>query len=117
MQVSGIRVLGLSFAIGLGVGVVGGVGFALAADRVIAHGIGAGLFFVGLVIAAIGLLGATEPPGGWRNSTGRRGLATTLANDHPQLSEPTSLDLLVWGLVVGGGLIGLSMVAFYLAAR
>lgn len=112
-----MRVLAISFGVGLALALVLGFVWALVADKVIAHGVGGGLFLVGIVALALGLLGATEPPQGWRSSRdGRRSLAVQLASDHPDVERVTSLDLFIWGIVVGGGLIALSMVAFSIAA-
>ena len=111
----------MSLAVGALVGVAGGVAFALIGERVVAHGIGTGLFVVGLIAFGLGVLGATEPPQGWSSrraaaeiEPGRRSFGARLAGDL-QADPVTSLDLLVWGVVVGGGLISASMVAFSLA--
>jgi hypothetical protein len=125
MQISNIRILGICLAVGVGVGLVGGVVYALATDKLIAHGIGTGLLVVGLIALALGLLGATEPPEGWslkRNLQGgdevpRRSFAARAAYDHPSIdNKVSSVSLAVWGVVVGGGLIALSMLAFKIAA-
>lgn len=117
-----LRILGLSLLVGALVGVAGGLAFALLGGRVIAHGIGTGLLIVGLVAFGLGVLGATEPPQGWSArragrgapEPGRRSFGARLAGDL-QPEPVTSLDLLVWGVVVGGGLIAASMVAFTVA--
>ena len=125
MQISNIRILGICLAIGLGLGLVGGAIYALAADKVLAYGIGTGLLVVGLIALALGLLGATEPPEGWslkrRIQEGaempRRSFAARAAYDHPSIdNKVSSVSLAVWGIVVGGGLIALSMLAFKIAA-
>jgi hypothetical protein len=124
MRLSSVRVLGISWGIGLILGGGGGLIFALAADRVITHGIGTGLLVVGLIALALGLLGATEPPDGWslkkrRPDAGdapRRSFAARAAYEHPALTdEVSSWSLALWGLLVGGGLIALSMLFFSLA--
>ena len=123
MPLSNIKVLGICLAVGFGVGAAGGLVFALAADRIVAYGIATGLLVVGLIALALGLLGATEPQDGWsmkrrqrEMAAARRGLAARAARDHPSLREEvSSVSLAVFGLVVGGGLIGLSMVFFSLA--
>lgn len=122
MRISSLRILGLSLIAGALMGIAGGLVFALVGGRVIAHGIGTGLFVVGLLAFGLGVLGATEPPQGWsaRRSgrsvpeQGRRSFGARLAGDL-QAEPVTSLDLLVWGVVVGGGLIAASMVAFTVA--
>ncbi len=90
--------------------------FALLADGIIVHGVGTAWFIAGLIVLAMGLLGATEPPEGWRKSDpGRRSIAARVALDHPDVQDVTSLDLLVWGLVVGGATLALAMVALSVA--
>jgi hypothetical protein len=125
VQISNIRILGICLAIGIGLGLVGGVVYALATDKLIAHGIGTGLLVVGLIALALGLLGATEPPEGWSTKRKlqegeempRRSFAARAAYDHPSIdNEVSSVSLAVWGVVVGGGLIALSMLAFRIAA-
>lgn len=115
---SGLQILGLSFAGGLGIAVIGGLAYALIGDRLIAHGLGTGLFIVGMAALAMGLLAAIEPPEGWRKNKMRRSAASKLAVESGATDEaPSSVELLVWGVLVGGGLIALAMVAFYFAAR
>jgi hypothetical protein len=125
VQLSNIRVLGMCLLIGVGVGLAGGVIYAVAAGKLIAHGIGTGLLVVGLIALALGLLGATEPPEGWslkRKPTQddvmpRRSFAARAAYEHPSIdNKVSSVSLAIWGLVVGGGLIALSMLAFRIAA-
>jgi hypothetical protein len=122
MQLSNPKVLGISLLVGLGVAIAGGVIFALVAGRVLAHGIGTGLFVVGAVALVMGLLGATEPAQGWATKPGtaaenerRRSLAARVAKEHPDIEKVTSLGLAIWGIAVGGTLIALSMVAFVMA--
>jgi hypothetical protein len=123
MQLSSIRVLGLCLAIGVGLGVIGGTVYALLADKVVAYGVGTALLVIGLVALALGLLGATEPPEGWSlkrrvpgDETPRRSLAARAAYENPAVSNRVSaLSLVVWGLVVGGGLIACGALAFYLS--
>lgn len=125
MQISNLRILGICLAIGVGLGLIGGVVYALATDKLIAHGIGTGLLVVGLIALALGLLGATEPPEGWSlkrklqegEEMPRRSFAARAAYDHPSIdNKVSSVSLAVWGVVVGGGLIALSMLAFKIAA-
>jgi hypothetical protein len=121
VHVTSPRVLALSFLTCLAIGVVGGLLFALLADRVVAHGIGTGLLVVGIIALWMALLGATEPPEGWArkrrdaSESGRRSLLARVATDHTGLEEVSSLSLALWGVAVGGSLIGLSLIAFYLA--
>ncbi|MFN2390302.1 MAG: hypothetical protein ABR575_11965 [Actinomycetota bacterium] len=118
MRLSGARVLLTSLAVGLGLGVTGGIVFALLARKVVFHGVGTGLFLAGLFALALGLLGATEPSDGWRTGASeRRSLAARTARDEGAGDEVSGVDLVVWGVIVGGGLVALSMVAFHLAAR
>lgn len=118
MRLSNVRVLGVSLAGGVALGGLGGLVFALVSGRMVAYGIGTGLFVVGLVALGVGLLGATEPPEGWsagpRRSPleGRRSLVARLAGEHPSVDHVSSASIGVWGVVVGGGLIGLSMLVF-----
>lgn len=114
-----------SFAVCLGIGLVGGVLFAVVGHKLLAHGIGAGLFIVGTLVLCMALLGATEPPEGWATRrkgapagpAGRSSLAARIATDHSGTDGVSSLALAVWGIAVGGSLIALSMLAFNLAAR
>jgi hypothetical protein len=122
MHIMSPRVLAISFVVCLGVGVAGGLVFALLADRVVAHGIGTGLLVVGIVALWMALLGATEPPEGWARrgrrgpGDGRRSVVARLAADRADLEqEVSSLSLVVWGVAVGGSMIGLSLLAFYVA--
>jgi hypothetical protein len=123
MQLSSIRVLGICLAIGLAIGVVLGIIYALAADKVVAYGIGTALLVIGLIALALGLLGATEPPDGWSfrrrvpgDETSRRSLVARVAYENPNVdNRVSSSSLAVWGLVVGGGLIVIAALSFSLA--
>jgi hypothetical protein len=124
MQLTNLKILLISWSISLGLGLAGGFVYALVAGRVIAHGMGTGLLIVGLIALALGLLGATEPPQGWSlkrrghepGETPRRSLAARAAYEHPALNdEVSSWSLALWGVVVGGGNIALSMLFFSLA--
>jgi hypothetical protein len=121
MHVSSPKVIGVSLGICLALAVAGGVLFAVLADKVLAHGLGAGLFVVGMIVLAMGLLGATEPPEGWatgKSTQGqRRSWAARAAGEHPDIDGVSSLSLVAWAIGVGGSLIALSLLAFYLAAR
>lgn len=120
VRLSNLRILVISLVVGIGVGLLGGAAWALMADRVMWLGIGTGWVILGIIAFGIGMIGATEPPGGWATSNRRRqrGRSTlrTVSEEHPKLETASSLDLAVWGLVVGGGLIGLAMLAFKFAA-
>lgn len=119
MRLTSPRVLAASVVAGGLCGAAAGAVFALAAGRVLVYGVGAGLFVAGLVVLAVGLLGAVEPPTGWATGpgagSGRRGLLARLVEDSGD-ARPGSLQLAAWGAIVGGGLIATSMVAFRLAA-
>lgn len=123
MQLSSLRVLAICLAIGLGLGIIGGGIYAVVADKVVAYGIGAALLVLGLIAMALGLLGATEPPDGWSlkrrvpgDETPRRSIAARATYENPQLSNRVSgVSLLVWAIVVGGGLIGFASLAFFIA--
>jgi MFS family permease len=122
VRVLSVRVLVVSFLVCLGLGLVGGLLFALVADRLVAHGIGTGLFVVGIVVLSMALMGATEPPQGWASrrraeTAGRRSLAARFATDRARVQEVSSMSLAVWGVTIGGALIGLSLLAFYVAVQ
>ncbi|HVF53873.1 MAG TPA: hypothetical protein VNC78_09755 [Actinomycetota bacterium] len=78
----------------------------------------------------MGLLGATEPEEGWataRRATSRgagreregagerRGLVATIAREHGDFESTSSWAVAVWGVVVGGTVMALSMLLFGLA--
>jgi len=116
MRLSSVRILGVSLGVGIAVGFLGGITWAALADRVLWHGIGTGWVIVGIIAFGIGMIGATEPPEGWatgaRRRQRRRHVLKVATEEHDRLQGASSLDLFIWGLVVGGGLIGLSMLAF-----
>jgi hypothetical protein len=116
MRLSNLRILFISLGVGIGVGFLGGLAWAALADKVVWHGIGTGWVILGIIAFGVGMIGATEPPNGWATGSKRRERrrnAIRLATEeHPRMQTATSLDLAVWGLVVGGGLIGLAMLAF-----
>lgn len=123
MSVSHPRALFFSILVGTAIAVVAGGLFSLFGDRQLLYSIGSMLFGAGLIALALGLLGATEPSEGWatgvgkrRRQEGRRSLAAKLANQKPDLHQSSPWELAVWGVVVGGGLIGLSMLAFALSS-
>lgn len=117
MGVANVRVLALSLGIAAALGVGAGFAYGLFSAESIPYGIATGLFVVGIGAFALGLLGATEPPEGWstrrrRRNPGRRSTAARAAGDVGVIERVTSLGLVVWGVVVGGGLIALSFVLF-----
>ena len=120
MSLYHFKVLLASFAVAALGGIGGGLMFAWLGHRSIAYGIGTGLFFISLVCLGLGLLGATEPPTGWsarRRGEGRKSLIARIASDHPEMGAVSSMELFVWGLFVGGGLMAASFLAYALAAR
>lgn len=115
MRLIDLRILVVSLGVGTAIGVVGGLVWSLIADSSVWHGIGTWLVIVGIVSFGVGLIGATEPEQGWatdRRKERRRPTLRLVSEQHPRLQQATSLDLAVWGIVVGGGLIGLAMLAF-----
>jgi hypothetical protein len=114
------KVLIASFCVAAAGGVAGGLVFAWLGDRSVTYGIGTGLFFVSLVCFGMGLLGATEPSEGWaarRGAKGRRSLVARVASEHPDIEQVSSVQLLVWGVVVGGALMAAAFSAYAWAAR
>jgi hypothetical protein len=113
-----LKVLVVSLALAAAGGIVGGVVFAWLDHRSVYYGVGTGLFIVSLICLGLGLLGATEPNEGWRRSAqGRRSLVARVATEHPEIERVSSIELFVWGLVVGGGLMAASFVAYAWAGR
>jgi hypothetical protein len=115
-----LKVLVASTAVAAVGGVAGGLVYAWFSHRSASYGIGTGLFVVSLICLALGLLGATEPNEGWaahRGVDGRKSLVARVATEHPEIEQVSSLELFVWGLVVGGGLMAASFLAYGLAAR
>jgi hypothetical protein len=123
VELSSIRVLIICLAIGLFLGIVGGTVYAVVADKIVAYGIGTALLLIGLTALALGLLGAAEPPEGWRlkrrvpgEKTPRRALVSRATYANPNLSDRvSSASLAVWGLVVGGGLLVVGVVTLSIA--
>jgi hypothetical protein len=118
------KILAVCLGAGLALGALGGAAFALLASRDVIFGIGIGLMVVGLVALFGALLGATEPPEGWRTrntedgrpaQTGRRSIAARAAQSHSAIQRVSSAGMVVWGAVVGGGLIAAATLAFELA--
>jgi hypothetical protein len=86
----------------------------------VTYGIGTGLFLVSLMCLALGLLGAAEPNEGWaahRGVEGRKSLVAKVATEHPEIESVSSVELFLWGLIVGGGLMVASFAFYGLAAR
>jgi hypothetical protein len=101
------------------VGALGGVVYALLADRTMAYGIATGLLVAGLATLAGGLLGATEPQEGWmtgrgtgRGQFGRRSIVARIATEHPDIEGVSSWELAIWGIVVGGVLLTAATLLF-----
>lgn len=122
MSLYHLKSIAVSLAVAAGIGGVVGVGYALIADEVILYGLATGFLVAGLVVLGGGLLGAAEPPEGWitgrgtgRGQFGRRGLVARIANEHPDIEDVSSMELAVWGLVVGGVLVGAATILFELA--
>lgn len=123
MSLYHLKSIAVSLALGAGLGTVGGIVYALLADRILLYGIATGLLIAGLVTLAGGLLGATEPPEGWitgkgtgRGQFGRRSIVARIATEHPEIDDVSSWELAAWGLLVGGLLVGGAMVLFELSA-
>lgn len=101
-----------SVALAGALGTIGGVVYALLADRMMLYGIATGLFVAGLATLGGGLLGATEPPEGWmtgkgtgRGQFGRRSIVARIASEHPEIDDVSSWELALWGIAVGGLLL------------
>lgn len=117
------KVLAVCLGGGLALGGLAGAAFALLARRDVTYGVGIGLMVVGVVALFGALLGATEPPEGWRTrtsddrraQTGRRSLAARAAESHSAIGPVSSMGMVVWGAVVGGGLIAVATLVFELA--
>lgn len=115
-----LRLIVLSFAVCLGLGVFGGLLYSWLGGRDLWYGLGTGLLLVGLVALAVGLLGAAEPKEGWATSRGRltgpqgerQSMVARLGGGSEEMS---SWEMLVWGLVVGGGLVLLAVGCYALA--
>lgn len=124
MGIAHARVLALSLGAGAALGAFGGAAYALVTGRGVLYGVATGVFLVGLLALALGLLGATEPPEGWSSrrrrrrvaetDEGRRSLASRLAGDVGTIDRVTTLGLVVWAAVVGGGLLVVSLFLFAL---
>jgi hypothetical protein len=121
-----VGVLLVSLGIGIGLGIVGGLIYALLAEKVILYGIATVWLVIGLVALSLGLMGALEPQEGWATGIGkgrgwkevpkegRRSLLGRVAEEATD-TRVSSLALALWAIVVGGGLIGLAMLGFLLS--
>ena len=116
MNVAGPRVLAVSLGSALALSVVTGSLYAWLADKVWSYAVGTMMFIIGAFVLALGLLGAIEPPEGWastrKKQEGRRSMAMKVVEQNPGVEAPSGWALAVWGVVVGGPLIGLSLWAF-----
>lgn len=122
MKVSHPKALAYSLGVGVAIAVVGGTIFAVVGDREWLYATGTVGLIVGLIAFAMGLLGAAEPDDGWatgvgrhRRQEGRRSLAAQVSRDAPGVQESNTWHLAAWGIIVGGGLIGLSAIALSLS--
>lgn len=123
MTVGHPRVLLISLLCGIALAVVVATVWSLLGSTDFIYATGAVMFIVGLIALVVGLLGAAEPEEGWatgkgsnRRQEGRRSFVARVSGEHPRLEGGSSWALAVWGVVVGGGLIALSMGAFAMAA-
>ena len=119
MSLYNLKAVAVSFSLAGAVGTVGGILFALLADRALLYGIATGWFVAGLATVAGGLLGATEPKEGWmtgrgtgRGQFGRRSLVARIATEHPEIDDVSSWELAAWGILVGGGLLAVATFMF-----
>lgn len=111
------RVLVACAGAGFALGALPGLVVAASTGGPVLTGLASGVIFVGGILLVLGLFAALEPPGGWASTNrkkghdqmGRRSLLTRLAFEVPSIDTVTSMDLLVWAVVVGGGLIALGI--------
>lgn len=122
MSLYHLKSIAVSVALAAALGAVGGILYALLADRTLLYGIATGLLVAGLAVLAGGLLGATEPEEGWmtgrgtgRGQFGRRSLVARIASEHPEIESISSWELAAWGIVVGGMLLTGATVLFEVA--
>lgn len=122
-----VGVLLVSLVIGIALGVVFGLLYAIAADKLILYGIGTAWLLIGLIALGMGLMGALEPPRGWATGIGRgrgwqekpEGTRSSLMGrvaEEATDAKVSSIALGIWAFVVGGGLIALAMLAFALSS-
>ena len=115
MNVAGPRSLLLSLLAGIALSVFFGSLYSWLGGRIWVYAVGTMLFIFGIITLCMGLLGAVEPPEGWatrKGGDGRRSFASQLA---PPGEETSPYALGVWGVVVGGPMIVLALLAFSLA--
>ncbi|MPZ70785.1 MAG: hypothetical protein GEU71_14850 [Actinobacteria bacterium] len=115
MKLTNLKVIVVSLVGGAVAGTAGGLLYAWLGDKVAFHGIGTGLFIVGILALGVGLTGAAEPEQGWssKRAEGRRSMASRLISE--EAVEISSKAMAVWAVTVGLPLVVLSMVAFSLA--
>lgn len=113
------RVLAVSLGAGIAISLVGGTLFAWLGDKLWLYGVGTMLFISGMIALVVGLSGALEPREGWATGKGThsaearaRSIARQITDEHPRLEDRSGWALAIWGIVVGGGLIALAMIAF-----
>jgi hypothetical protein len=122
MSLYHLKSIAVSVALAGGLGAALGTVYALIAGFVILYGVATGVLIAGVIVLAGGLLGAAEPPEGWftgratgRGQFGRRSVVARIASEHPDIEEVSSLELAVWGIVVGGVLLTTATVLFEVA--
>lgn len=122
MSLYHLKSLVVSLAVAAALGSAAGVVYALVADQTILYGVATGLMVAAILVLGGGLLGATEPPEGWitgrgtgRGQFGRRSLVARIASEHPDVEEVSSWELAAWAFIVGGLLLGGSILLFELA--
>lgn len=115
MDVASPRALILSLISGIALSVVFGSLYSWMGDRLWVYGVGTMLFIFGVIALCMGLLGAVEPPEGWatrKPTQGRRSFAAQIANSGGDGHQGSPYALAVWGVLVGGPMIGLALLAF-----
>lgn len=122
MSLYHLKSVAVSLAVAAGLGSAAGVVYALLADQAVLYGIATGLLVAAILVLGGGLLGATEPPEGWmtgrgtgRGQFGRRSLVARVATEHPEIDDVSSWELAAWAFLVGGILLGGSLLLFELA--
>jgi hypothetical protein len=122
MSLYHLKSLAVSLAVSAALGSAAGIVYALVADQAILYGVATGLMVAAVLVLGGGLLGATEPPEGWitgrgtgRGQFGRRSLVARIASEHPEIDDVSSWELAAWAFIVGGILLGASILLFELA--
>ena len=115
MKLTNLKVIVISLFGGAAAGVAGGLVYVWLADKVAFHGIGTGLFIIGILALGVGLTGAAEPEQGWssKRAEGRRSVASRLISE--EAVEISSKAMAAWAVLVGLPLLALSMISFSLA--